>query len=104
MRHSKILNIAVQLLQTYPYIVVKSRMQLRQGTDQRTRYNSVMDGFRKILQHEGVNGLYKGISSKLLQSVLTAAILFSAKEEFYNYAVWVLVLAKLRKPAVASAV
>ncbi|KAG0328780.1 hypothetical protein BG000_000310, partial [Podila horticola] len=47
---------------TYPYIVVKSRMQLKQSDDARERYSSIMDGFRKIIKYEGVAGLYKGIS------------------------------------------
>ncbi|CAG8744747.1 20064_t:CDS:10, partial [Cetraspora pellucida] len=54
---------------TYPYIVIKSRMQLRQSSKESSRYNSVMDGLRKIIQNEGVNGLYKGITYKLLQSL-----------------------------------
>jgi len=70
---------------TYPYIVIKSRMQLRQSNDDSIRYNSVFDGLRKIIKKEGVQGLYKGIQSKLLQSVLTAAILFMAKEALFEY-------------------
>jgi adenine nucleotide transporter 17 len=69
---------------TYPYIVVKSRMQLRQSKDPNLRYASVMDGFRKILRQEGVEGLYRGIFGKLLQSVLTAAFLFYSKERLYH--------------------
>ncbi|CAG8530565.1 8145_t:CDS:10 [Ambispora leptoticha] len=59
---------------TYPYIVIKSRMQLRQSHDSKTRYDSTLDGIRKIVTNEGIGGLYKGINSKLLQSVLTAAL------------------------------
>ncbi|KAL7750428.1 hypothetical protein RI367_004202 [Sorochytrium milnesiophthora] len=82
---------------TYPYIVVKSRMQLRQSkTDDSARYNSVFDGFQKILRKEGVKGLYKGIETKLVQSVLTAALLFTAKEELFQYSVWLLTLLGLR--------
>ncbi|KAJ1977400.1 hypothetical protein H4R34_003594 [Dimargaris verticillata] len=77
---------------TYPYIVVKSRMQLRQSKDAAQRYNSVLDGLRKIVKQEGVQGLYKGIEFKLVQSVLTAAFLFMAKEQFYRYAVTLLAL------------
>lgn len=70
---------------TYPYIVIKSRMQLRQSSDDTIRYDSVFDGLRKIVKREGIQGLYKGIQSKLLQSVLTAAILFMAKEALFEY-------------------
>ncbi|KAJ3203334.1 hypothetical protein HDU82_006663 [Entophlyctis luteolus] len=66
---------------TYPYIVVKSRMQLKQSDDDKERYNNVLDGIRKILKSEGVGGLYKGIEAKLLQSVLASAFTFAFKEE-----------------------
>ncbi|KAJ3138760.1 hypothetical protein HK100_012375 [Physocladia obscura] len=69
---------------TYPYIVVKSRMQLKQSEKDADRYNNVLDGFRKIIKSEGVNGLYKGIEAKLLQSVLASAFTFAFKEKV-NY-------------------
>ncbi|KAG0222899.1 hypothetical protein BGW42_003542 [Actinomortierella wolfii] len=70
---------------TYPYIVVKSRMQLKQSDDAKERYTSIMDGFRKIVKYEGVAGLYKGIESKLLQSILTASFLFMAQASLVEY-------------------
>ncbi|KAI9024001.1 mitochondrial carrier domain-containing protein [Hyaloraphidium curvatum] len=85
---------------TYPYIVVKQRMQLKQGTDEKTRYSSVLDGFQKILKYEGVGGFYKGLESKLMQSILTAAFLFMSKEILFEYAVRLLVMLGARpKPA-----
>lgn len=71
-------------------------MQLKQGSNEATKYNSIFDGFRKIIKHEGVAGLYKGIEFKLLQSVLTSAILFSSKEELFKFAVALLVFLKVR--------
>ncbi|KAG0359409.1 MAG: mitochondrial carrier domain-containing protein [Linnemannia gamsii] len=70
---------------TYPYIVVKSRMQLKQSDDAKERYNSIMDGFRKIIKYEGVAGLYKGISSKIVQSILTASFLFMVQASLVQY-------------------
>ncbi|KAI8820427.1 mitochondrial carrier domain-containing protein [Fimicolochytrium jonesii] len=84
---------------TYPYIVVKSRMQLKQSTDDNLRYKSVLDGFQKIIRTEGAKGLYKGIESKLLQSVLASAFTFAFKEEFFSTATWLLVLLRLRTGA-----
>ncbi len=77
--------------------VIKSRMQLKQGNTEETRYHSALDGFSKIIKYEGIKGLYKGIESKLLQSVLNSAFLFAFKEEFFNLAVWMLVILKLKK-------
>ncbi|KNE57974.1 hypothetical protein AMAG_04805 [Allomyces macrogynus ATCC 38327] len=88
---------------TYPYLIVKSRMQLKQSkTDDSARYASVMDGFRKILKHEGVKGLYKGIETKIVQSVLTAALLFTAKEELFKVAVFILTVLGARSKVAAK--
>jgi len=67
---------------TYPYIVVKSRLQA--GHAHAQRYRSALHGLRTIVHEEGVEGLYKGATSKLLQSVLTAAILFAGQRRIYE--------------------
>ncbi|KAF9925232.1 hypothetical protein BGZ65_007908 [Modicella reniformis] len=81
---------------TYPYIVVKSRMQLKQSDDAKERYTSIMDGFRKIIKYEGFSGLYKGISSKIVQSILTASFLFMAQASLVVYVARLLVNLGLR--------
>ncbi|KAG5637775.1 hypothetical protein H0H81_003276 [Sphagnurus paluster] len=60
---------------TYPYIVMKSRLQAGQASA--LKHKSSLDGILSILKEEGIGGLYKGVGSKLVQSVLTAAILFA---------------------------
>ncbi|KAJ7744460.1 mitochondrial carrier [Mycena maculata] len=67
---------------TYPYIVIKSRLQA--GQAHALRYKSSLDGLLTILREEGLEGLYKGIGSKLVQSVLTAAILFAGQRRIYE--------------------
>ncbi|KAF8639852.1 hypothetical protein AX17_001107 [Amanita inopinata Kibby_2008] len=67
---------------TYPYIVVKSRLQA--GSANALKYKSSLDGLLTILKGEGIEGLYKGIGSKLIQSVLTAAILFAGQRRIYE--------------------
>jgi solute carrier family 25 (peroxisomal adenine nucleotide transporter), member 17 len=59
------------------FSVVKSRLQAGQG--EALKYKSAVDGLLTIVRREGVQGLYKGIGSKLVQSVLTAAILFAGQ-------------------------
>ncbi|KAI8357583.1 mitochondrial carrier domain-containing protein, partial [Mortierella sp. GBAus27b] len=81
---------------TYPYIVVKARMQLKQSDDSKERYTSIMDGFRKIIQYEGVAGLYKGISSKIVQSILTASFLFMFQASLVQYVARLLVTLGVR--------
>ncbi|KAJ2753481.1 hypothetical protein GGH94_003399 [Coemansia aciculifera] len=87
---------------TYPYILLKSRMQLKQSKNEGERYDSLVDGLRKVVAQEGVAGLYKGIESKLLQSVLTASFLFMSKEALFSYAVKLLILLGARR-SLASA-
>jgi solute carrier family 25 (peroxisomal adenine nucleotide transporter), member 17 len=48
------------------------------------KYKSSIDGILTILKEEGIEGLYKGIGSKLVQSVLTAAILFAGQRRIYE--------------------
>jgi len=67
---------------TYPYIVIKSRLQA--GHISALKYKSSLDGLLTIIKEEGVEGLYKGVGSKLLQSVLTAAILFMGQRRIYE--------------------
>lgn len=61
---------------------MKSRLQA--GRAHALRYKSSLDGLLTILKEEGVEGLYKGIGSKLVQSVLTAAILFACQRRIYE--------------------
>jgi adenine nucleotide transporter 17 len=62
--------------------VVKSRLQA--GHAAAERYRSALHGLRMIIAEEGIGGIYKGVSSKLLQSVLTAAILFASQRRIYE--------------------
>ncbi|EKM59918.1 uncharacterized protein PHACADRAFT_206137 [Phanerochaete carnosa HHB-10118-sp] len=68
---------------TYPYIVVKNRLQA--GSDEAARYKSALHSVLIIAKEEGIEGLYRGLSSKLLQSVLTAAILFASQKRIYEF-------------------
>ncbi|SPC67071.1 related to peroxisomal membrane protein PMP47B [Ustilago sp. UG-2017b] len=66
---------------TYPQIVIKSRQHA--GSSKGASAN-IWTAMTEIFNREGITGLYRGITSKLLQSVLTAAILFLAKERVFN--------------------
>lgn len=58
---------------------MKSRLQAGH-----LKYKSVVDGVLTIVRNEGMEGLYKGAGNKLVQSVLTAAILFAGQRRFYE--------------------
>lgn len=68
---------------TYPLLVVKSRLQAKQvaGSDKNHHYRGTADAIAKMIRHEGLSGFYKGMSTKIMQSVLAAAVLFMVKEE-----------------------
>lgn len=44
-----------------------------------------------MIRYEGLNGFYGGMSTKIVQSVLAAAVLFMVKEELVNGVRWLLV-------------
>ncbi|KAJ7959700.1 peroxisomal nicotinamide adenine dinucleotide carrier-like [Quillaja saponaria] len=73
-------------LVTYPLLVVKARLQARQVTtgDKRQHYKGTLDAFIKMIHYEGFPGFYKGMSTKIVQSVLAASVLFMVKEELVN--------------------
>ncbi|WJX64124.1 hypothetical protein P8452_48943 [Trifolium repens] len=68
---------------TYPLLVVKARLQARQvkNGDKRHHYKGTWDAIIKMIRYEGFNGFYKGMGTKIVQSVLAAAVLFMVKEE-----------------------
>ncbi|XP_004490955.1 peroxisomal nicotinamide adenine dinucleotide carrier [Cicer arietinum] len=68
---------------TYPLLVVKARLQARQvkNGDKRHNYEGTWDAIIKMIRYEGLNGFYKGMGTKIVQSVLAAAVLFMVKEE-----------------------
>ncbi|XP_076882398.1 peroxisomal nicotinamide adenine dinucleotide carrier-like isoform X1 [Bidens hawaiensis] len=77
---------------TYPLLVVKSRLQAKQavGEDKKHHYKGTLDAILKMIHYEGLHGFYKGMSTKIVQSVLAAAVLFMVKEELVNGARWLL--------------
>ncbi|XP_057441828.1 peroxisomal nicotinamide adenine dinucleotide carrier [Lotus japonicus] len=68
---------------TYPLLVVKARLQARQvkNGDKRHNYKGTQDAIIKMIRYEGLYGFYKGMGTKIVQSVLAAAVLFMVKEE-----------------------
>ncbi|KAI4299446.1 hypothetical protein L6164_032907 [Bauhinia variegata] len=68
---------------TYPLLVVKARLQAKQikTGDKRHHYKGTRDAIIKMIRYEGFYGFYKGMSTKIVQSVLAGAVLFMVKEE-----------------------
>lgn len=57
---------------------------MQAGSSDAARYKSSLDGLLTIVREEGIEGLYKGISTKLTQSVLNAALLFVSQRRIYE--------------------
>lgn len=68
---------------TYPLLVVKARLQVKQGLhdDKRRQYTGTFDAITKMMRYEGLSCFYKGMGTKIVQSVFAAAVLFMVKEE-----------------------
>ncbi|KAM6543448.1 hypothetical protein CsatB_007895 [Cannabis sativa] len=68
---------------TYPLLVVKSRLQAKQeiGGNSSLRYSGTIDAIMKMIRYEGLSSFYKGMSTKIVQSVFAASLLFMIKEE-----------------------
>lgn len=73
---------------TYPLLVVKSRLQAKQdiGGNKALQYTGTFDAIIKMIRYEGLSGFYKGMSTKIVQSVFAAAVLFMTKEELVKAA------------------
>ncbi|KAK9100619.1 hypothetical protein Scep_024049 [Stephania cephalantha] len=68
---------------TYPLLVVKSRLQAKQetGGNVALKYTGTLDAIVKMIRFEGLPAFYKGMSTKIVQSVFAASVLFMVKEE-----------------------
>ncbi|CAN6313538.1 unnamed protein product, partial [Urochloa humidicola] len=75
---------------TYPLLVVKSRLQAKQeiGRNVMSRYTGTIDAIIKMVRYEGFHGFYKGMGTKIVQSVFAASVLFMVKEELVKLAVF----------------
>ncbi|KAJ6554751.1 mitochondrial carrier domain-containing protein [Mycena capillaripes] len=67
---------------TYPYIVVRTRLQSGRKTHCARRY---MASLHTIVRTEGIKGLYRGVGAKIVQSVLAAAITFAAQRRIFEF-------------------
>ena len=49
-------------------------------------FAGTLDAILKMIRFEGIGGFYKGMGTKILQSVFAAAVLFMVKEELVKAA------------------
>lgn len=68
---------AVATTATYPYQVLKARLQQRQSQE---LYKGFVDCFRRVWQNEGWRGFYRGFGANLLRVAPQSALTLSAYE------------------------
>lgn len=70
----------------YPLDVVKTRIQLQVGGGVGGEaYSSMFDCFKKIIKHEGVGRLYRGITAPILMEAPKRATKFAANDEWGKF-------------------
>ncbi|KFY84050.1 hypothetical protein V500_09675 [Pseudogymnoascus sp. VKM F-4518 (FW-2643)] len=75
-----------EILVMYPLDVVKTRVQLQTGTATGAdAYNGMLDCFRKIIKHEGVGRLYRGIEAPILMEAPKRATKFAANDKWGQF-------------------
>ncbi|EGG16420.1 transmembrane protein [Cavenderia fasciculata] len=77
---------------TYPYLLVKSRLQSKSSSE--SPYSGTFDAIVKIYESDGLPGFFKGIGSKMIQTVLGASIMFLIKEKIVYYTVFIMFFLK----------
>ncbi|KAL8168411.1 hypothetical protein V2J09_009910 [Rumex salicifolius] len=68
------------ILVTYPFQVIRARLQQRPSKDGIPRYTDSWHVIRETAKYEGVRGLYKGITPSLLKNVPASSITFIVYE------------------------
>ncbi|GJN08590.1 hypothetical protein PR202_ga26528 [Eleusine coracana subsp. coracana] len=83
------LGVLVILASSFKSYLMQSRLQAKQeiGRNVTSRYTGTIDAILKMIRYEGFHGFYKGMGTKIVQSVFAASVLFMVKEELVKLAV-----------------
>jgi solute carrier family 25 folate transporter 32 len=65
---------------TYPFQVIRTRLQMQQNPSAAQLYCGVVDTARLVLAHEGPSGFYKGLVPNLIRVVPSSAITLAVYE------------------------
>ncbi|XP_027179544.1 folate transporter 1, chloroplastic isoform X1 [Coffea eugenioides] len=72
------------IVSTYPFQVIRSRLQQRPSTDGIPRYMDSWHVMKQTARYEGLRGFYKGITANVLKNVPAASITFIVYENVLN--------------------
>lgn len=68
------------ILLTYPYQVIRARLQQRPGSDGIPKYSDSWHVVKETARFEGIRGFYRGLTSNLLKNLPAASITFVVYE------------------------
>lgn len=86
---------------TYPLQLIQTKLRHGGGGGGGATSSSpagVLEMFVQILKAHGVEGLFRGLEAKLLQTVLTAALMFAAYEKIAGVVLSLLMRSKRNRP------
>lgn len=66
---------------TYPIQLVQTKQRHRSKSDEFAKNAGIIQMVMTILRAQGVKGLFRGLEAKILQTVLTAALMFAIYEK-----------------------
>ncbi|KAL2455908.1 Folate transporter 1 [Abeliophyllum distichum] len=72
------------ILLTYPFQVIRARLQQRPSTEGIPRYMDSWHVVKETLRYEGLRGFYKGITANVLKNAPAASITFIVYENVLN--------------------
>eukprot|EP01104_Vermistella_antarctica_P009843 TRINITY_DN257_c0_g3_i1.p1 TRINITY_DN257_c0_g3~~TRINITY_DN257_c0_g3_i1.p1 ORF type:complete len:243 (-),score=37.57 TRINITY_DN257_c0_g3_i1:77-805(-) len=75
------LSKVVAAISTYPYQVIRSRVQIRPDDSRRSPYHGVRDVVAKTWKHEGLAGFYRGLWINVMRVAPASAITFMVYEQ-----------------------
>jgi hypothetical protein len=70
---------------THPIDTIKTRLQIQGEVGAKTQgrqYNNIFRGMLMVLEHEGVNGLYKGITASWMRESIYSSLRLGLYEPF----------------------
>ena len=70
---------------TYPIQVLQTRYRAGTTTLSNTKYYGLIQDLRAIVQQHGIGGLYRGLESKLLQTLLSSGLMFLLYEHLVDF-------------------
>ncbi|CAJ1942471.1 unnamed protein product [Sphenostylis stenocarpa] len=73
------------ILLTYPFQVIRTRLQQRPSDDGVPRYMGTWHVVKETARFEGVRGYYKGITANLLRNAPASSIIFIVYENVLKY-------------------